>query len=394
MMEINPGRYLYQIKQVRQFKDRLFFIMLLLLALSLVGGSTKSHAKPCAGNILVADHHAGTDGYGALFWVDPATGCRTLLSDFGVQAQGQRAYQTNDVEVEADGTILVAEFATDYLFRVNPTTGMRTVLSDFNDPTQGPTGMAPADAVIEMLGTILVIDPSAGLFRVDPETGARTLLSDFENPDQGPTGVIPQSIALEESGAILITDPGETADEGILFRVDPGTGARTILSNFSYTDQGPLGQNPAGVAVETTGNILVVDNERDVLFRVDPGTGARTILSNFSYTDQGPLGVNPLGVTVEVAGTILIVDSQAGFEPGSQGLLFRVNPGTGARTILSDFNNSTQGPLGAGPVDAAIYPELPFTTSPSPIPLFSNTLAMMPLGLVIGILVLGIRRRR
>ena len=36
------------------------------------------------GDIVVIDHYAGTGGRDALFWVDPITGARTILSDFGV----------------------------------------------------------------------------------------------------------------------------------------------------------------------------------------------------------------------------------------------------------------------------------------------------------------------
>ena len=36
------------------------------------------------GDILVIDESAGTGGHGALFRVDPSTGARVLLSDFGV----------------------------------------------------------------------------------------------------------------------------------------------------------------------------------------------------------------------------------------------------------------------------------------------------------------------
>jgi hypothetical protein len=65
------------------------------------------------------------------------------------------------------------------------------------------------------------------------------------------------------------------------------------------------------VAVEAGGTILVVDrsagtNGQGGLFRVDPTTGARTVLSDFgSGANQG---VDPLGVAVEAGGTILVVD--------------------------------------------------------------------------------------
>src|SRR5262245_32507379 len=85
---------------------------------------------------------------------------------------------------------------------------------------------------------------------------------------------------------------------------------------------------------------------RGALFRVSPSTGVRTLLSDFGNAAQGPLGAQPWGVAVEATGTILVIDSGAG--------LFRVSPSTGARTLLSDFGNAAQGPLGVEPIGVAV----------------------------------------
>ena len=83
---------------------------------------------------------------------------------------------------------------------------------------------------------------------------------------------------------------GGTGGRGSLIRVDPVTGARTVLSDFGVgADQGV---NPLRVAVEASGNLLVVDQDggvanQGVLFRVDRVTGARTVLSSFG------VGANP-----------------------------------------------------------------------------------------------------
>jgi len=93
------------------------------------------------------------------------------------------------------------------------------------------------------------------------------------------------------------------------------------------------------------GDILVADfeagtNGQGLLFKVDRATGARTVLSDFSNAAQGPTGQSPFGVAVLDTNTVPVVDSQG---PGSgAGLLFVVNATTGARTVLSDFSNSAQ----------------------------------------------------
>ena len=199
--------------------------------------------------ILVVDTRAGTQPKGALFRVDPLSGARTVLSDFGSGANpGQSPV---GVAVEANGTILVVNVRGDMgvkgtLFRVDPLSGARTVLSDFGsgaNPGQSPFGVA-----VEANGTILVADitytrtAKGALFRVDPMSGARAVLSDFgagANP-----GVNPSGVAVEANGTILVVDGSAGTDsKGALFRVDPISGARTVLSDFG------VGADPWGVAV-------------------------------------------------------------------------------------------------------------------------------------------------
>jgi len=205
-----------------------------------------------------------------------------------------------------------------------------------------------------------VIDYDAGtgglgaLFRVDPVTGARTVLSDFgAGANQG---AAPLGVAIESSGQILVIDPiAGTGNRGALFRVDPVTGARTVLSDFGA---GPnQGVTPFGVAVEASGQILVIDWQAGTgadgaLFRVDPVTGARTVLSDFGVGANQ--GVDPYGVAVESSGQILVVDLNAG--TGFQGALFRVDPVTGARTVVSDFGAGPN--QGAFPRGVAVFRQL------------------------------------
>ena len=115
------------------------------------------------------------------------------------------------------------------------------------------------------------------------------------------------------------------------------------------------------------GDILVMDRDAGTgfkggLFRVDPTTGARTLLSDFGVGT--PAGVDPFGVAVESSGNILVTDSNAG--TGGLGALFRVDPSTGARTILSDFGVGT--PTGASPAGVAVVPEQATPTTQTPIP--------------------------
>ena len=146
-------------------------------------------------------------------------------------------------------------------------------------------------------------------------------------------------LAIEPDGSILAIDAqggqgGTGSGLGELVRVDPQTGVRESVSNFNVGTN--PGSNPTSVAVNATGQVLVTDEGHPsttplgLLFRVDPLTGARTILSNFN---TGPnTGREPEGSLLERDGQILVVDQHAG--PLTKGLLFRVDPLTGAREIV------------------------------------------------------------
>jgi hypothetical protein len=196
---------------------------------------------------------------------------------------------------------------------------------------------------------------------VDPVTGFRTLLSDFGNAAQGPTGAHPQGVVLGLAGAILVVDMDASFGPGRLFSVDAATGARTVLSDFANRTQGPGGFDPFDLALGPGGTILVTDPNASptvaavgALFSVDAATGARTVLSDFADRTQGPAGKRPLGVALEATGDILVLDSAGG--TGGVGALFRVHPTTGLRTVLSDFGNGAQGVTGARPFGLALFP--------------------------------------
>ncbi len=80
--------------------------------------------------------------------------------------------------------------AHDAVYRVDPSSGQRTLLADFGDPDQGDVYDFPR------------LFPTAGLLiSVDAVTGERTLLSDFGDPAQGAEGWEPTGIV--RSPAIL-----------------------------------------------------------------------------------------------------------------------------------------------------------------------------------------------
>lgn len=374
--------------------EALCCVLMFTAGLLLTGFSPLAHAQLYPTNIVVVDLNAGTDNRGVLLRVDPLTGTRTVLSDFGNSSQGELGSGPLNLAVESSEAVLVLDPEVNKLFRVNPITGQRTVLSDFSDPAQGPVPDNAAQngvlgIAVERSGEILVTAQGAGspnpggtvfrdaILRINPANGHRTVLSDFGNPAQGPLGgQCSFGIAIEASGTILVTDCNNLGGSsgGLLFRIDPVTGQRTVLSDFGNPAQGGLARFPSGMAVEASGTILVAApfagsapagamSPGGALFRVDPESGQRTVLSDFGNATQGTTGTLLRAAAVEATGTPLVVDQDVDDFGAGLGMLFRVDPLTGQRTVLSDFGDPTLG-SGQAPWGVAVISvagENPFT---------------------------------
>lgn len=358
-----------------------------LLCAGLTGSAFAGSLSP--GTLLTIDQTAGVQQRGALFTVNQSTGQRTVFSDFNNTSQGALGVDPNALAWMAPqllglipGAVLVTDGSggTDErgaLYAVDPSTGQRTVLSDFGDATQGPLGLFPQAVLAVPPGLlswsgVLVCDPYAGtngqgaLFSVDAN-GHRQTVIDFGDTG-GYQGTYPDSMALYGGllglgRSVLVADGSAgTNQHGVLFRVDPVAKTRTVISDFGNSGQGWVDPNPAstpiGVAVSPGNQVYVLVAEvgaqdAGYIVQVDPSSGYRTLVSNLDDASQGAVAVNPTGVTwLPQFGGLGVSDSLAG--TNGNGAVFVVNPATGARTLVSDFGNAGQGATGAEPSGLAV----------------------------------------
>ncbi len=75
---------------------------------------------------------------------------------------------------------------------------------------------------------------------------------------------------------------------------------------------------------------------------MNPTTGARSILTDFNDATKGPVAGDPHGIALEATGRVLVVDPTVG--TNGRGAPFRVNQSTGVRTLLSNFGDASQSP--------------------------------------------------
>lgn len=321
------------------------------------------------GDILVADYDAFPDTGGGVIRVDPSTGVRTTVSANGSPPGEPGFANPFGVAVEADGDILVADpdvfDGGGAVFRVDPATGARTTVSANGIPPGGPTFNNPRGIAVEPDGDIIVIDSTGfggTVISVDPVTGARTTVSANGSPAGGPSFANPVGVAIEADGDILVADTSAFSDSGGgVIRVDPATGARTTVSANGSPTGDPSFRDPQGVAVEADGDILVADMSAlsefgGAVIRVDPVTGARTLVSANGSPVGGPSFADPALLAVEADGDILVADLSA--FPDFGGGVIRVDPATGVRTTVSQNAAPPGPPTFVEPFGIAVIPDV------------------------------------
>ena len=289
-------------------------------------GALAGIAVETTGQLVVVDERRRS-GLGRVLRVDPGSGVRTIVFDATI-GSGPSFDSLRSIAVEATGQLVVAQdiviselpiLTMAQVLRVDPGSGVRTIVSDATIGS-GPSFDSLRSIAVEATGQLVVVDEGAldRVLRVDPRSGARTIVT--EAPF-----VFIVSIAVEATGQLVAAN--ENFPMGVL-RVDPSSGVRTVVSDMT-TGSGPPFGLPRSVAVEATGQLVVVESDelsRGRIMRVDPSSGARTIVSG-ATTGNGPSFDDPLGLVVEATGQLVVLESQR---------VLRVDSSSGARTIIAD----------------------------------------------------------
>jgi len=185
----------------------------------------------------------------------------------------------------------------------------------------GPGLSFLVDVVLEASGALLVSGGSSvTIYRVDPATGDRSVVSSGSigtGPSLGAWGPFAGAMLLEADGHILISTAA-----GIL-RVDPTTGDRALVSAST---------NALAMTAEASGDVVLV-RDANTIERLDPSTGAAVVLSSISV-GSGEVINEAVDLDLEADGSIIVVDRFADFL-GSQESLVRVDPVTGHRVVVS-----------------------------------------------------------
>ena len=231
------------------------------------------------------------------------------------------------------------------VIRVDPLTGERTLISENAAPVGGPAFANPTGISVGAAGEILVADQDAfggggGVIAVDPGTGARSSISD--NTDPGPGFEDPVAVLDQGNGNLLVADASGAGDfRGAIYAVNKATGARSVVSSNAQPAGGPSFYFLGGMTFGPPNHIYVTSYQDDpIVIDVDLSSGARTLVSSNTAPGGAPTFFLPVGIVRAADGVLYVAD---GFTADSTKVI-GVDPLTGLRSLISSNSSPTGEP--------------------------------------------------
>jgi uncharacterized repeat protein (TIGR03803 family) len=312
-------------------------------------------------------------GCGTVFSLDPTTGAESVLYSFCAQKKCTDGAGPYVGLINVNGTLYGTtgggganceshEFGgCGTVFSIDPTTGAETVLYSFCAQQNCSDGSEPSGGLIYAKGTLYGMTGSGGanytecfgygcgtVFALDPMTHAETVLYSFCSAKtqrnctdgSGPAGLI------DVNGTLYGTTSGGGSNAnknwciyscGTVFSLDPGTGVETVLYAFcSQQNMDPHahctdGDDPYADPIDVKGTLYGTTwsggaHEGGVLFSLDPNTGAETVVHAFG---RGTDGRGPEGSLIDVTGTFYGTTTGGGTGTGCTegcGTVFALRP--------------------------------------------------------------------
>ena len=283
-----------------------------------------------AGNIFFGD---GSD----VLRLDAATGVLTLVAGNGTPglsgdngpATSAQLHNPTGVAVDSAGNLYIADSGNNRIRKVS--SGVITTVAGSGTPGYGgDKGLAtsaqlngPFGVAVDSAGNLLYIADSRNNRIRQVSNGVITTVAgngtaDFGG-DKGPATNAqlnsPAGVAVDSAGNLYIADTWNNC----IRRVSNGV-ITTVAGNGTADfggDNGPATSaqlyNPTGVAMDSTGNLYIADMNNDRIRKVSGGVITTVAGGGTSFGDNGPATSaqlnGPADVAVDSAGNLYIADS-------------------------------------------------------------------------------------
>lgn len=313
---------------------------------------------------------------GTVVALNTGTGTARVVYSFG----GNDGYSPESAPIEVSGTLygMAAEggdgFDGGTIYSLNPKKGKGKLLYSFCGNQNCPDGAFPVSTLLELNGLLYGTtdlggsgsceggEPGCGtVFTFDLSTGAEKVLHAFCNKGSCQHGSRPWGGVIELNGVLYGTTSygggGAGCDDtglgcGVVYSLDPNTGAETVLHTFAGASQD--GGTPLAGLIDVNGMLYGTTEHGGsnspcdtwdgcgTVFSIDPVSGAETILHVFQ--NDGKDGENPVAPLIQVKGKLYGTTVNGGAY--GYGTVFELDLTTGKETVLYSFcseQNCTDG---------------------------------------------------
>jgi hypothetical protein len=208
----------------------------------------------------------------------------------------------------------------------------------FADGIGEGASMRPYGVAIDVSGTAFFSAENSAIRKVTLEGVVTTLAGsgtpgNIDGTGTGASFSSPMSVAADVGNNVFVPDDNR------IRKVTPFGVVTTLAGSGSYAFANGIGTdasfcNPLGVAVDSSGNVIVADTNNNRIRKVTPGGVVSTIAGNGSAefadgTGTGASFKGPSGVAVDASGNVVVAD-------GANNRIRIVTPGGVVTTLAGD----------------------------------------------------------
>ena len=247
----------------------------------------------------------------------------------GGMATAARLNRPTSVAIDPSGSVYVADSRNNVIRKFTINGAISTVAGNGTSGWSGDSGPAalaqldtPSAVAVDALGNLYIADTNSNRIRWVSADGqiistiAGTGSAAFSG-DNGPAVTanlsFPAGIAVDASGYVYVSDSGNNR----IRRFTPGANILTVAGGGACCDLGDGNpataanlNNPAGIAVDSSGNLYVADSGNNRIRMVTPQDGIIVTVAGTGVPSSGANQFNwPRGVAVDSHGDLYVADT-------------------------------------------------------------------------------------